>query len=496
MDDVLAVKESVTEQFIGLKSVNGIGVGHKWVDGKPTDSPAILVFVQKKSTKANVIGKFSASELIPDRIDGIPTDVLEVGDIVKQGYTSKIRPIQPGYSCSHRSVTAGTIGGIFLDKDKHPVVLSNNHVLANENAAKIGDVIYQPGTLDSRGNMEFTGWNQSPSNSPYFATLKDYVILNANGNVQDSAIARIHESFISSGMVNLLYPTINRPLAGFATPAVNTPVQKVGRTTGYTTGRIIGLSATFTIGYDFGPARFNNCVVLTSMSDGGDSGSLILDMNMNAVALLFAGSDKVTIANPIATVVNRYGLSLYNPGTPLNPSFELDDGKWQTATVHGNITTKPDSIEISSPANAYCVIQRNISSFKSIRVTVNTGTDQGLSWGPGMSVLWPANRNLKINLRRKNTYAATLNGKETTGIGRVMPNKEYVLRIKRDNNTYVGEIMGDGVWTTVITVPTSVLSGNPTTLLIGKTNKRGTLGDYSALGQTGICSFRDLDVQF
>lgn len=495
MEDVIKAKESIEDQYLNLKTVNGVGVGQKWVNGTPTDTAAILIFVQKKSSQSNLMSKFSASELIPKEIDGIPTDVIEVGDLVKQGFESKIRPIVPGYSCGHGKITAGTIGGIFLDKDNHPVVLSNNHVLSNENNAQIGDLIYQPGPLDSRGSLAFNGWNNPPANTPYFATLKDFVQLSQSGNKQDSAIAKIHESFINAGMINPVYPTVNKPLAGFGNAAVNMAVQKMGRTTGYTTGRIIGLNASFTIGYDIGQLRFNECVVCSPMSAGGDSGSLIFDMNMNAVALLFAGSEKVTLANAIAPVVSRYGLKPYTVNTAPIPSFELDDGKWQTATVHGTLVNMPDSVQMTAPANSYCVIQRNISSFKSIRVTVNTGTDQGLSWGPGISLLWPTG-NLKINLRRKHTYGAALNGKETTGIGRVLPNKEYVLRIKQDNNVYIGEIMSDGAWTTVITVPTSVLPGDPTTLLIGKTNKRGLIGDYSALGAVGTCTFRDLDVQF
>lgn len=495
MEDVRQVQESITDQYLNLKTVNGVGVGHKWVNGTPTDTPAILVFVQKKNTKSSIIGKFSAAELIPSEIDGIPIDVIEVGDLVKQGFESKVRPIVPGHSCGHRQITAGTIGGIFLDKDNHPVILSNNHVIANENNAKIGDPIYQPGPLDSRGDISFTGWGGSPINTPYFATLKDFEKLSTSGNRQDSAIAKIHESFITAGMINHIYPTVNKPLAGFATPTVNMAVQKMGRTTGYTTGRVIGLNASFTIKYDIGQLRFNNCVVCTPMSAGGDSGSLIFDMNMNAVALLFAGSGKVTLANSIDSVVSRYGLKPYNINNAPVPTFELDDGKWQRATVRGRMQQQPDSIILTGPANAYNVIQRGISSFKSIRVTVNTGTDQGLSWGPGISVIWP-NGHLKINLRRRSTYSATLNGKETTGIGKVLPNKDYVLRIKREGDLYIGEIMGDGVWTTVITVPSSVLPGPPTTLLIGKTNKRANIGDYSALGAVGTCSFRDLDVQF
>jgi hypothetical protein len=40
------------------------------------------------------------------------------------------------------------------------------------------------------------------------------------------------------------------------------------------------------------------------MSQGGDSGAAILDMDRNVVGLLFAGSNAVTIFNPIDEVLS------------------------------------------------------------------------------------------------------------------------------------------------------------------------------------------------
>ncbi|MDI9567293.1 MAG: hypothetical protein QM219_00115, partial [Bacillota bacterium] len=45
-------------------------------------------------------------------------------------------------------------------------------------------------------------------------------------------------------------------------------------------------------------------------SAGGDSGSLVLDGENNAVGLLFAGSEKYTIINQINHVLDQLGVSL------------------------------------------------------------------------------------------------------------------------------------------------------------------------------------------
>ena len=47
----------------------------------------------------------------------------------------------------HHAITAGTIGA-FIQLDGVTAVLSNNHVLANENRGALGDAVYQPGPAD------------------------------------------------------------------------------------------------------------------------------------------------------------------------------------------------------------------------------------------------------------------------------------------------------------------------------------------------------------
>jgi len=49
-------------------------------------------------------------------------------------------------------------------------------------------------------------------------------------------------------------------------------------------------------------ARFARQILTTRMSAGGDSGSLVLDLNERAVGLLFAGSPSVTVLNNILFV--------------------------------------------------------------------------------------------------------------------------------------------------------------------------------------------------
>lgn len=492
MIECQTVKDKHEEDLTKKNGVVGVGVGHKWVNGLPQEQPAILIFVDKKRTKRGVTQKYSLNDIIPDVIDGIPTDVIEVGKIVKQaGYSQRIRPLKPGYSCGHRLITAGTIGGFFLDKDGDPVILSNNHVLSGENKAQPGDPIYQPGPYDAKTDLEFRGWNDPVIDLPYIATLKRYVILNSDGNLQDSAIATLHPKIVSGGLIDDLYPLINKSCTGFGLPTVGQQVQKFGRTTGYTTGRIIGMKASFTIGYDFGQARFNDCLVISNMSKPGDSGSVILDMEMRGVGHLFAGSPKVTIAYPLERAIQEYGLQAWNPNGVAGPTVGFGNVDWRQHAGSGQINMEKETTTINCSANQFCYLESSLSHFNSVSVTVNTGSDKGATWGPGLVIQWPTGI-MKVNLRCGDRFGGYFNTTYNINIGAVKSNTDYTLRIRKSTiNTYVGEVQDSGKWYTVIEIPADIFPQPPIAVRIGKTDLVGQPSNHTESGEVGSCVFKN-----
>ena len=111
---------------------------------------------------------------------------------------------------------------------------------------------------------------------------------------------------------------------GFDSFAIGDKVTKYGRTTGSTKGKIIGVNFTVDVGYGGGNiARFDDQIIIDpgTFSAGGDSGSLIVhdkstkgktvDPDVGKpVGLLFAGSQTVTIGNPIGTVLTAFGVTV------------------------------------------------------------------------------------------------------------------------------------------------------------------------------------------
>ena len=103
----------------------------------------------------------------------------------------------------------------------------------------------------------------------------------------------------------------------------NATVPKVGRTTGQTKGRITAFDIdNVSLQYDMGILRFDNQFEIEgtgneAFSDSGDSGSLIVDEQLRAIGLLFAGGDVggsngkgLTYANPIETVLDALKMDL------------------------------------------------------------------------------------------------------------------------------------------------------------------------------------------
>lgn len=478
------IKDALTPQLLTKGNVQGTGVGNKWVEGKPTNQEAIIVFVQNKASKKDIFSKHSAEDLIPTEIDGVPVDVIEVGRIVKHGgLRKKIRPILPGYSCGHKDVTAGTIGGFFIDKDGHPVILSNNHTIAAENKARKGDPIYQPGLADSR--------NLFP-----IAQLKSFIKLRKQGNIQDSAIARINPDLIAGNLVTPIYPTVNRALMGFGQASAGIQVYKCGRTTGYTTGRIIATNSTFTVEYDFGSASFDECIVLSAMSQGGDSGSIIADMDSQAVGLLFAGSPQVTLANPINYVRDHYGLQLWDDD---NSKQKFSGGNWRTFTTDGALEMGDGVITITENANHHCFIEQTLESpVSTVACTVNTGSDRGATWGPGIVLQWPIGM-IKVNLRHNGPFGGYFNSTEYLNLGKTQPGKDYRIRITKTSNAWVGQVKDGRSWFTVVSVPLSVFPMPPMAVRVGKTGELGSTTDHSppktkGAGAVGTCRISDIRI--
>jgi hypothetical protein len=133
--------------LLAKPNVVGVGVGFKEEKGETQGDVALVVLVEQKKPLAAL----APHEVIPPEVDGMRTDVYEVGQLrALQTPRERFRPLIPGgVSMGHYKVTAGTFGALVKDRTTGEVlVLSNNHVLAYNNEAQIGDSILQPSAMD------------------------------------------------------------------------------------------------------------------------------------------------------------------------------------------------------------------------------------------------------------------------------------------------------------------------------------------------------------
>ena len=309
---VTEVQDKHEASLMAMENVVGVAASLKVTKGKPSKQWSLTVLVEKKLPLTDV----PPGSRVPPEINGVPTDVVEVGRIEPLLFTARARPAPPGYSIGHHNITAGTFGCLVrdirrccckLEKDcchapTHEecpgdyLILSNNHVLAATNRAQPGDVILQPGPFDG-GVFPADG----------VATLERFepIVFGRSGyNLVDAALARpTFTRNVTASIIGLAAPR------GIDQAFVGTNVIKVGRTTQVTVGRVLAINATVSVNYGApGVAQFRHQIITTAMAAGGDSGSLLMDRNLNALGLLYAGSAVITIHNHIADVETALGV--------------------------------------------------------------------------------------------------------------------------------------------------------------------------------------------
>ncbi|WP_410664187.1 hypothetical protein [Amycolatopsis sp. lyj-84] len=285
-------------------NVVGVAKGFRTRDGELTGEPVVVVLVRKKRRPALV----SSRRLLPRtvEVDGRAhgVDVLETGEFHFSGVTAAAPPVTERFRPPLQGAglgtladgTLGTLGCLVRDKTDGTIcVLSANHVLANFGAAPEGAEIVQPATLDGgavSGNV--------------IAKLKRSIpLVKGVANVVDAAIAQLEPGIGVSGTVarNLMAPIspthravglafvssvhgstfmakidtvlteLNVELLTPDSTAVAVEgrrIEKVGRTSGYTSSVILDTTARLWVNGYF----FTDLIYAQRFSVKGDSGAV------------------------------------------------------------------------------------------------------------------------------------------------------------------------------------------------------------------------------
>lgn len=312
---------------VGVQSVEGgniNGVGFAVADADDLKSGlaanvapgqlALAVFTVERQEPTRLQAEI-ASVAGTRTLSTLPVVQVPVGVVEAQPHRFRIRPASGGVSVGHVAITAGTLGclsvGLNPPRNSRLLILSNNHVLANSNSARVGDSIVQPGPADG---------GRHPADQ--VAILERWIPINFAGGINyvDCATAwawpdRVRRELIYlSGGEQRFFRVSSNPAA----PQLNMLVGKTGRTTQLTQGRITAINVTVNVSYgSAGVAQFRDQFAVRAASGdfsaGGDSGSLLWQWggSLPPVGLLFAGGGGTTFGNRITRVLSALDIRLY-----------------------------------------------------------------------------------------------------------------------------------------------------------------------------------------
>jgi endonuclease G len=278
--------------FDHARKVNLIDIAWYEKGGQMHDRLAIRFHVDERipDTQLEAMGR---EPLQSQPILGIPTMVIE-GKYYPQQWswwgggwrsrsnprTGRADPLRGGLSISTEYYGSGTLGGIVRDRatPHREMILSNWHVLVTYWGARRGQRILQPGRDDGGTRADV------------IATLER----DAMANNLDAAVALLNESRrLTNNQVDI------GPVTGVDRAELGMAVEKSGRTSGRTFGRVTGIGGVQRFRYDRLERLIRNVVTIEErpsmrgeVSRGGDSGSWwINSTNRAAVGLHFAGGN-------------------------------------------------------------------------------------------------------------------------------------------------------------------------------------------------------------
>ena len=306
LTQALAAQARYTDKLLRIRGVVGTAVGlgstgqaQVQVYTTAPDVPGVPASLDRVPVSVVATGEIRAIPVVPDA----PAWPLAGARIDPTGSFS--RPVPIGVSTGNQGeCSVGTIGAR-VKSGNATYALSNNHVYALENKAPLGSNVLQPGRADL---------NCASGSNAVLGPLSKFVTI----QFSTSASNRVDAALAAASTANLARSTpsdgYGTPSATIAAAAMHQVVQKYGRTTGLTTGSVVGINATIRVGYANGTAQFVGQITIKSngqFSRAGDSGALIVDANKRPVGLLFAGSlNGYTYANQIGDVLRALKVSI------------------------------------------------------------------------------------------------------------------------------------------------------------------------------------------
>jgi len=299
-----------------LPNVTDVGLGLRRVKGRLTQELAVIVYVDKKRSEAEL----PKEGIVPRLVGNMRTDVDEELNpaFVRPGDgpplpedSTRVRPLLSGVSLSTSADHAGTLGFFARrNSDSKPVLVSNYHVLYRD-----------------RDLLDITGEPHEALQPPRGRENKvGEVVDGAIGGTVDCAIALLDEegsSCCCKSPIKHENKTRNTAtdgtddsvqMTGIRRARVNDLVTKTGRSTDKTLGRIVNVSKDVTGAVDYSdfdlPAgssfNFTNLIMIVTWDAAAD------DFD-DTVPFATSGDSGSAVVNDAGEIVGLYCLGFSDP---------------------------------------------------------------------------------------------------------------------------------------------------------------------------------------
>lgn len=280
---------------------HSVGIAPKVVAGRPTGKLALTFYVAAKADEETLNPAVAVPRTlefrttVDKRVRRITTDVVQAPQASFEiDPKDRHRPVPGGVSVAPPT---GTLGGWVWDEtDDTIVALSNEHVFGSTPGVNIT----QPGVAVDGGSHPADTIGQSKRGIPRTTV---------GTNTVDCAVMAPNADDVYQLVVHDIGPAVY----AVTEPVLNLLIEKFGRTTEHTYGRIISTdyATTLTSGHFFDDClRIEPVAPSTDWSDGGDSGSVVFSQTPTseggaikpAVGLHFAGGGIYGVACKIQNV--------------------------------------------------------------------------------------------------------------------------------------------------------------------------------------------------
>jgi hypothetical protein len=284
-------------------AIIGIGIG---IGNRPEEFSLAIRFRERLPDLEALLQKIIA--LANNEVDIVATGAVRAfaPPVDVQMLRSRCRPLVIGCSVAHVTSTAGTLGLIARhSKTNRAVLVSNSHVFAHAGTANIGDGITQPGRADG--------------DAVPIGSLMDFVALKSSGSnqvdaaiaVPDPAIELQPNEILGIGAFTIAAADVLRP---------NLSVSKLGRTSGLTRGIVTAVEIdNIAMDSEIGTVTFDDQIEIKGVdrafSQLGDSGSLVVSDQNQAIGMVFCGNEfangglGVTYANPLPKIMDAFNMT-------------------------------------------------------------------------------------------------------------------------------------------------------------------------------------------